>query len=41
MGAHMQPGELGHTALASPQALQSWFLKWQRSQAQGPGSSPR
>lgn len=30
MGAHMRPGEFGQTALASPQALQSWLLSWQR-----------
>ena len=30
MGAHMQPSEFGQTALASPQALQSWLIRWQR-----------
>ena len=30
MDAHMRPSEFGQTALASPRALQSWFLNWQR-----------
>ncbi len=30
MGDHMRPSDFGQTALASPRALQSWFLNWQR-----------
>ncbi len=36
MGDHMRPSDFGQTALASPQALQSWFLSWQR----GHGARP-
>ncbi len=37
MGNHMRPDEFGQTVLASPQALETWFLNWQRGYGAMPG----